>query len=157
MATVVVLATVLGATGYLGVTLLMGTSEWMIRLTGCGTIPLDGPSQFVLIASSLAFAFGLFRLISMLGRIEHGHVFTRRTIADLRGFTLFVLVSALISILLPLAFAAFDIAHSPRAHPVQLVFDGGDFFGLLVSALLFFVAQLMGEAQRVAEDASQII
>jgi len=126
-----------------------------VRVTDGGQ-PLGRTSSMVAAISLLPFAAGLLRLIRMLRRIERGEVFTSGTIADLRGFTLLILISALLSILLPPALAiANALGGGPRR--IELVFDSGDFFALLVSALLFLVARLFGEAQRLADDVSQIV
>ena len=114
--------------------------------------------DLVVAATCLVFALGLRRLARMLRRMEGGAFFTAETIADLRAFTLFTLVSAIISIVLPTVFAlAGALTASDNAGAIRLTFEGGDFFSLLVSGLLFFIARLLAEAQRIADDSSQII
>ncbi|MGK2284526.1 DUF2975 domain-containing protein [Pedomonas sp. V897] len=114
-----------------------------------------------LIAAAIAglpLAIALWRLIRMLRAIERGQLFTGTTVAELRGFALFVMISALASILvLPVLDIATALASDADTRTVTLTFDGGDFFALLVSVLLFFLARLLGEAQRIAEDNEQIV
>jgi hypothetical protein len=104
------------------------------------------------------FAAGLWRLIRMLRRIEAGETFTSGTIGDLRGFALFTLLAALASVFLP-PLVSLAAAFPREAGQVRITFDlaGSDLLAILASALLFFVTRLLREAQRIAEDNSQIV
>src|SRR5690606_38254735 len=85
-----------------------------------------------LIAAALAglpLAIALWRLIRMLRAIEHGQLFTRTTVTELRGFALFVMISALASILvLPILDIVSAVLSDADTRKVTLTFDGGDFF-----------------------------
>ena len=112
----------------------------------------------VALLSGIPFIIGLFHLARMLKGIEQGEIFTSRTIAGLKGFAFFVLLSALASILVPPIIAvASALSAAGREVRVALTFDGGDFFVLLVSALLFLLARLLGEAQRIEDENRQIV
>jgi hypothetical protein len=151
------LVLVVGSTLYAGAAWLLGHEpDGAIQVT-FGS-PGNQQALLVAVVSGALFALGLWRLIGMLGRMEQGERFTGRNIGDLRGFTFYVLISAIVSILLPIALsliAALSAGAGERR--VTFTFDGGDFFALLVSALLFFVVRLLGEAQRLSEEAAQII
>lgn len=153
------LVTVIAITSY-AAAMAMGAS------TESSSVWLTGPQGWVAsrndaavtALSGLAFALGLWRLMNMFKHIRRGELFARATIAELRGFTSLVLISAVISIALPAIMAVLEAATSRAAERVvTLTFHGGDFFSLLIAALLFFVARLLGEAQRIAEDSSQIV
>lgn len=121
-------------------------------------LPADLPGVILLVATGVPFALALWELSRMLGRAEQGEIFSQPTIAHLRRFALFVLVTAIISIFLPpiVAIAAALWAAEGLEH-VVVSFEGGDVFILLISALLFFVARLFEEAQRIADENRQIV
>lgn len=121
-------------------------------------LPADLPGVILLVATGVPFALALWELSRMLGRAEQGEIFSQPTIAHLRRFALFVLVTAIISIFLPpiVAIAAALWAAEGLGH-VVVSFEGGDVFILLISALLFFVARLFEEAQRIADENRQIV
>lgn len=151
----VVAATILYAAADLAWGVGVGSA---IRL-GDGGGALHGDQLLTAVVSGVVFALGLWRLARMARRIEAGELFAPATIADMRAFTALVLASALVSILLPplVAFARALATAPPGARQVTLSFSGGDFFGLLVSAILFLVARLLTEAQRIADDMNQIV
>ncbi len=61
------------------------------------------------------------------------------------------------SVFVPAFFQLGIAAFSGGPHRVALDFGASDSLALLVSALLFFVARLLDEAQRLADDHSQIV
>ncbi|PSJ42115.1 DUF2975 domain-containing protein [Allosphingosinicella deserti] len=138
-----------------GAAMLLGGIEG-VRFSTSGSAPSAETAGALL--SGLPFCFGLWRLLAMLRGIEAGEAFTRGTIADLRGFAFWVLVSSVASIVGPPLFElAGGLVGGGDSLSVTLSFESGDFFALLVSALLFFIARLFGEAQRIADDHRQII
>lgn len=130
----------------------------VVAATLAGLPAADLPGVILLVATGVPFALALWELSRMLGRAEQGEIFSQPTIAHLRRFALFVLVTAIISIFLPpiVAIAAALWAAEGLEH-VVVSFEGGDVFILLISALLFFVARLFEEAQRIADENRQIV
>lgn len=112
----------------------------------------------VLALTGFPMILALWRLSLMLRNVERGEIFTQGTIGELKAFALFVLIGALTSILAPplvaLASAALDAAPTGK---VTIMFDSTDFSVLVVSLLLFFVARLLVEAQRIADEHRQIV
>lgn len=108
--------------------------------------------------SGIPLALALWRLVRMLREIERGAIFTGATVRELRGFAFFVMLSALASILVEPVVAVIAGLVSKADHvKVNLTFDLNDFFILLVSVLLFLVARLFSEAQRIADENEQIV
>lgn len=136
---------------YAGLALVVGAT-----LAGLPTADL--PRMILLVATGVPFALALWELSRMLGRAEQGEIFSQPTIAHLRRFALFVLATAIVSICLPpiVAIAA-ALSAGQGLEQVIVSFDGGDLFVLLVSALLFFVARLFEEGQRIADENRQIV
>lgn len=120
--------------------------------------PSPAIDQLAAALTGTPLAIALWRLIQMLRRVEGGEIFSSGTIADLGGFALFVLLSALISILASpvIALARLAIGGGDPSQ-VLLTFNGGDFFALLVSLLLFFIVRLLREAQRIADEHQQFV
>jgi hypothetical protein len=149
----VVAATLYGVSGAL---LGQGAME-----AGTGT-PVAASSgaqdAIVLIATGVPFALALWELSRMLDRAEQGEIFSQSTITHLRRFAMFVLVTAIISICLaPILAIGGALVTGQGLEQVTVSFDAGDIFILLVSALLFFVARLFEEAQRIADENRQIV
>lgn len=147
---IVLYATVAGITG-------LSQSEGFFILDSDGT----SAGRTGLIAAALTgspLAIALWRLMRMLREIERGGVFTATTVRELRGFALFVMFSALASLfvqpIIDLIAALISGADKVR---LSMTFDLNDFFILLVSVLLFFVARLFSEAQRIADENEQIV
>ena len=112
------------------------------------------PTVIALLLIGLFVGLALWRLARMLAKVEAGSPFGAA--ADLRGFALFLLLSVLVSILAPVA-AQGIAAIGDESHRVSLQLGLGELLMLLVTALLFFVARLLDEAQAIADDASQIV
>lgn len=127
--------------------------------TGIAVAPSSGVQDaIVLIATGVPFALALWELSRMLDRAEQGEIFSQSTIAHLRRFAMFVLVTAIISICLaPILAIGGALVTGQGLEQVTVSFDAGDIFILLVSALLFFVARLFEEAQRIADENRQIV
>lgn len=144
-----------------GIALVAGTSAaaaWALaagRAEGLGVLRIETeglapwPAALSLLAVGALLAAALLQLVRMLRQVEAGASFAA---APLRGFALFLFLAVLASILLaPLLDVAFG------GDRLVLAASGGDALMLFVTGLLFFVARLLDEAQRVADDASQIV
>lgn len=153
------LAGVIAITLYAGVAGIMGLGQ----SADVHILSNDGAAagRIGLIAAMLTaapLAVGLWRLMRMLTEIQRGQIFTAVTVRELRGFALFVMISALVGIIAePLLTVAAALASGADGVSVKLTFDLNDFFILLVSVLLFFVARLFSEAQRIADENEQIV
>ena len=110
------------------------------------------PTAVGLALIGLFVGLALFRLANMLGRIERGELFPAR---DLRGFALYLFLSVLVSILLPIVGPLFAGGDGP--HRVTIGISLMEALMLLISGLLFFVARLLDAARAIADDASQIV
>lgn len=159
-------ATLLGLIAVLGLLvagtlqgLLQGSEPAMLRISSRpDPAARDWLGILVALGTSLPFAMALWQLNLMLACIERGQIFVQPTIAHLRRFALYVLIAAITSILLPPAATVLaGLADGAALSRVTITFDGGDFFILLASGLLFFVVKLLGEAQRLAEDNRMIV
>ena len=135
----------------------LGQSKGIYILDSDGT----SADRVGLISAALTgtpLAIALWRLMRMLRAIERGEIFTSTTVRELRGFALFVMISALASILVqPVIALIAGLASGADRVQLSLTFDLNDFFILLVSVLLFFVARLFSEAQRIADENEQIV
>jgi hypothetical protein len=129
--------------------------------SGVATVVVDSgglagvPAAAVLAATALLLAVALSRLAAMLRKVEDGRPF--ETAAGLRGFALYLFLAVLASILLPplIQLALSAAGAGPRS--ASLSVGGGELLMMLVTGLLFLVARLLDEAQRVDEDARQIV
>ena len=108
-----------------------------------------------LLLVGLLVGIALFRLVRMLARVEAGAPFAAA--GDLRGFAFFLLLAVLTSTVVPPLLGLGLAAASNGPHRLELGLDSTQLLTLLVSALLFFVARLLDEAQRLADDHSQIV
>ena len=108
-----------------------------------------------LLLVGLLVGIALFRLVRMLARVEAGAPFAAA--GDLRGFAFYLLLSVIASVFMPALLSAGAAAMSGGPHRFALALGGAELLTLLVSALLFFVARLLDEAQRLADDHSQIV
>jgi len=124
-----------------------------LHINDSGLPPWIAAASLLLIG--LLVGIALFRLARMLGRVEAGAPFAAA--GDLRGFAFYLLLAVLASVLVPtLLGVGADLAAGAR-HRVAFSMGGTELLALLVSALLFFVARLLDEAQRLADDHSQIV
>jgi len=100
---------------------------------------------------------GLIRLLRMLRRIESGELFSPLVTRDLKAFTLFALLSAVVSTLGPPAIHLISLLGRSGGHELTLGADNSDIWLLLFTGLLFLVARLLDEAIRIVDDHQQII
>lgn len=124
-----------------------------LHIQDSGLPPLA--AAFSLLLIGLLVGIALFRLVRMLGRVEAGAPFAAA--GDLRGFAFYLLLAVAASVFVPPLLQLGIAAASHAPHRLDLALGGTDLLALLVSALLFFVARLLDEAQRLADDHSQIV
>lgn len=122
-----------------------------IRIEDQDMAPLPVALSILLVGALVVLA--LLRLARMLARVESGSPFGAAR--DLRGFATFLFLSVLASVLAPPALQLALAGHGPQR--IDLSLSMSDAVMLLITGLLFFVARLLDEAQRVADDASQIV
>lgn len=153
------LAAVLGVTVYAAVAALIGPGQAdEVQILGSDGVPAGRAGLIAAALTGLPLSIALWRLMRMLREIERGRIFTAATIRELRGFALFVMLSALASIVVLPAFnIAAALAAGADQTKITLTLDTADFFSVLISVLLFFVARLFGEAQRIADENEQIV
>ena len=107
------------------------------------------PAAIALLVGAALLAAALLQLAAMLRTVERGEPFAAAR--RLRSFALYLFLAVLSAILLP------PLLMLATAGVLVLSLDSGEVLMLFVSGLLFFVARLLEEAQRVAEDHRQII
>lgn len=113
------------------------------------------PAALALLLVGILAVMALHRLTRMLAKVEAGSPFGAA--ADLRGFASWLFLSLAASVLAaPLFQLAARLAGGPAGR-IDLSISMTEALMLLVTGLLFFVARLLDEAQRVADDASQIV
>lgn len=100
---------------------------------------------------------GLIHLLRMLRRLESGELFSPRVTQDLRAFTLFALLSAVVSTIGEPAIRLITMLRQGGTTQLTLGADSGDIWLLLFTALLFLVARLIDEAIRIVDDHKQIV
>lgn len=154
---VVIVVTLLGAAGTVAVAGPLGPlifETGLEQFGGAGRLAGAG----VTLAGGALVAYGLWRLARMLQLVARGDAFTSEAIGHLRAFALFSFISIVAAILLPpLLQLLFMLASPGRGGRLTISFDGNDLWAVLISGLLFLVARLMREAQRIAEDNSMIV
>lgn len=146
----------LAAVGLLGLATAAGI--WILiagPIGGTVTVLLDAgglhgvPAAISLLVGAALLAAALLQLAAMLRTVERGQPFAAA--GRLRRFALYLFLAVLSTILLPplLLLATFGT--------LSLSLESGEMLMLFVTGLLFFVARLLEEAQRVADDHAQII
>jgi hypothetical protein len=124
-----------------------GASFPSLQVETGGLAPV--PAAVSLLIFGLLVGLALLRAIALLRAVEAGEPFPARA---LRGFALWLFLSVLFGVvghpLLQLASGA------PR---LVLSLSGGQALMLLLTGLLFFVARLLDEARRLADEHSQIV
>lgn len=107
------------------------------------------PGAISLLLFGLLVGLGLLRAAALLRAVEAGEAFPARA---LRGFALYLFLAVLFTVFAP---PLLHLASGSRR--IVLALDGGQALMLLLTGLLFFVARLLDEAQRLADDHSQIV
>ncbi len=122
-----------------------GTVTIMVQSGGLSGLP----AVATLLVGAALLAAALLQLAAMLRTVERGEPFAAA--GRLRRFALYLFLALLSAILLP------PLLMLATAGVLVLSLDSGEVLMLFVSGLLFFVARLLEEAQRVAEDHRQIV
>jgi hypothetical protein len=125
----------------------------LVRVEAGGLPPRAAAALIALFAVLLGLA--LRRLARMLRIVEEGRPFA--TASELHGFALLLFLTVLAAILLPPAIQLALGGQSGGAHRVTFGLSGDQALMLLVTGLLLLVARLLDEAQRLADDHSQIV
>jgi hypothetical protein len=107
------------------------------------------PGAVALLLFGLLIGLALLRAAALLRAVEAGNPFPARA---LRGFAFYLFLAVLLSVLAP---PLLQLASG--ATRLELSLGGGEALMLLLTGLLFFVARLLDEAQRLADDHSQIV
>ena len=124
---------------------LGGRVSVMIDADGLG----GAAAAIVLLVGASLLAAALLQLAAMLRTVELGEPFAAA--GRLRRFALYLFLAVLSSILLP------PLLMLATSGTLILSLDSGEFLMLFVTGLLFFVARLLEEAQRLAEEHRQIV
>lgn len=112
-----------------------------------GLAPVPGAISLLLFG--LLIGLALFRAIALLRAVEAGRAFPAR---ELRGFAFWLFLTVLFTVL---GHPLLQLAGG--AHRLVLSLSGGEALMLLLTGLLFFVARLLAEAERLADEHSQIV
>ncbi|MBO9621582.1 MAG: hypothetical protein J7500_02610 [Sphingomonas sp.] len=141
------------ACGFAAVTLAFGKPALGPIVVGMDDSLTSAQGAGLLAVTGALLAMALLRLAAMLRSVETGQAFPA---APLRGFACYLFLAVLASVAGPplIQLAAAAVAGGGR---VELGLDGGEVLLLFVTCLLFFVAQLLGDAQAIADDARQIV
>jgi hypothetical protein len=136
--------------------LLTGRMEILgaaVRVEGEGLPPRAAAGAVALLAVMLILA--LRRLVRMLRIVEAGRPFG--TAGELHGFAGWLFLTVLAAVLLPPLIHLALGAERGGAHMATFSMSGDQALMLLVTGLLFLVARLLDEAQRLADDHEQIV
>lgn len=124
-----------------------------LQIHDSGLPPWAAAATLLLVG--LLVGLALFRLVRMLSRVEAGAPFAAA--GDLRGFAFYLLLAVAASVFVPPLLQLGISSASDAPHRLDFALGGTELLTLLVSGLLFFVARLLDEAQRLADDHSQIV
>jgi hypothetical protein len=132
-----------------------GGIQATVNIRGVG-VPY--PAAMVLAASlSVLLGIGLFRLVRLLRRLESGELFSPAVTRELRAFTWYALLAALVSTVSPVLVSLLGLRPPDATSRLELAVDSADLWLLLFTGTMFLVARLLDEANRVAEDHRQIV
>ena len=107
------------------------------------------PGAIALLLFGLLIGLACLRAAALLRAVEAGQVFPAR---PLRGFAFWLFVTVLYAVLGP---PLLQLASG--SHRLVLSIGGSEALMLLLTGLLFFVARLLAEAERLADEHSQIV
>ncbi|QDE37734.1 DUF2975 domain-containing protein [Luteibacter pinisoli] len=134
-----------------------------IALPDNGIIRVSGaelPYVWNVITSSavvLLAVLSLVALAAMLRAVEAGELFARSTTQRFRRFALLYLLSIVADLLLPpMVQLGLLLAHGGHGL-VTVGIDNARVLSLAVAGILFFIARLFDEAQRLEEDSRGIV
>jgi hypothetical protein len=107
---------------------------------------------------SLAFLYGLYRLVCLMRLFEQGEFFSVPATRHLRAFACSLLLGTLAGCLLPaIEIAIARLVGLSHANAVSIDLDASDVWMLLTSTVFFLIAWILGEARQLAEDNQLII
>jgi len=150
------IAALLGLGIVLGIAILLSGRRdefTAFQVDDSGLAPVPGVILLAIVGILIAVA--LLRLARMLGKVAGGAPFGAA--ADLRGFAFYLFLAVFAVIFAPALLQLAVQAFGGEARQIRLSFGMSEVLMLLVTGLLFFVAKLLDEAQRIADDASQIV
>jgi len=124
-----------------------------VQIHDSGLAP--APGAILLGIVGILIVVALLRLARMLGKVAGGAPFGAA--ADLRGFAFYLFLAVLTATFAPALIQYAVQALGGEVRQIQLSLGITEVLMLLVTGLLFFVAKLLDEAQRIADDASQIV
>ena len=134
-----------------------------IALPGNGVIRVTGeglPYVWNIVTSAIVVTLAVLSLVSlaaMLRAIGAGDVFARPMTRSFHRFALLYLLSILADLLLP-PMVQLGLLFANGGHGlVSVGADNARVLSLAVAALLFFIARLFDEAQRLEEDSRGIV
>jgi len=113
------------------------------------------PAAIVLGIVGTLVVLALLQITVMLRAVERGAPF--RSGARLRAFAFYLFLALLAASLLPTLLQWGEALFWSRPRRVTFSISGEAILMLFVTGLLFFVARLIEEAQRLAEDHEQIV
>lgn len=150
------MAALLGVLMLLGIAVLLSGRRGdfaALEIDDSGLAPVPGAILLAIVGILIVVA--LLRLARMLGKVGGGAPFGAA--ADLRGFAFYLFLAVIAANLGPLLLQFAAAAAGGEAREIRLSFGMSEILMLLVSGLIFLVAKLLDEAQRIADDASQIV
>jgi hypothetical protein len=95
----------------------------------------------------------LWQLTLMLRLVERGERFSPPVTRHFRRFALFLLVAASVQLAAPLAALLF----AGRTHRLEIPLNFRDLWTMLITGVLFLVARLLDEAQRIQTEVSEFV
>ncbi len=140
------------------VELLILFAAWVTLNGNAASVPAvhvetDGlapvPGAIALLVTGLLVGLALLRAAALLRAVEAGQAFPARA---LRGFAFWLFLAVLFGVLGP---PLLQLASGSERIEVSL--SGDQALMLLLTGLLFFVARLLDEARRLADEHSQIV
>lgn len=97
----------------------------------------------------------LWQLTRMLALVEQGERFSPPVTRSFRWFAMLLLAAATVTVVAPPV--AVLLAPIPASHRIELPLNFRDIWTMVITGVLFLVAQLLDEAQRIESDLSEIV
>lgn len=99
----------------------------------------------------LLVCYGLLRMTQLARLYEKGQIFSLATAKHWRVIALCLLLKAILRVAAPVLSALFTPGE------FNLILESSDYWDLLVAGLFYLIAQIMTQAQLLAEDNEQIV
>jgi hypothetical protein len=106
--------------------------------------------------SAALLLLALWQLASMLALIERGDRFSPAVTRRFRRFALLLFAAAAVTLVAP-PLAMLLAPPAPPHGPIQVPLSFRDLWTMLVTGVLFLVARLLDEAQRIEADLDEIV